>query len=280
MSFSGLRVISLESRRAKEMETLIRRHNGDPFVAPSVKEKAIEQNDGAVSWVDQILAGEIETLVLMTGVGLKYMLDAALVRYSREQIIEVLGKVIIVARGPKPCAVLAEYGLRAHIIVPEPNTWREMVPLIEARPERRVALQEYGRPNPDFVAALEAGGRQVVPIAIYRWELPDDTGPMREAARRIADRQCEVVIFTTSIQLIHLLQIASEMGIEQDVRSALHDDLVVASVGPIMNAALAEQGLDPDIIPAHPKMGILVRAAAEQAAAALVRKRGAPLRSE
>lgn len=262
------------------METLIRRHNGDPFVAPSVKEKAIEQNDGAVSWVDQILAGEIETLVLMTGVGLKYMLDAALVRYSREQIIEVLGKVIIVARGPKPCAVLAEYGLRAHIIVPEPNTWREMVPLIEARPERRVALQEYGRPNPDFVAALEAGGRQVVPIAIYRWELPDDTGPMREAARRIADRQCEVVIFTTSIQLIHLLQIASEMGIEQDVRSALHDDLVVASVGPIMNAALAEQGLDPDIIPAHPKMGILVRAAAEQAAAALVRKRGAPLRSE
>lgn len=279
MSFSGLRVISLESRRAKEMETLIRRHNGDPFVAPSVKEKAIEENDGAATWVDQILAGEIETLVLMTGVGLKYMLDAALVRHSRDELVDVLRKVTLVARGPKPCAVLAEYGLRAHVIVPEPNTWREMVPLIEARPERRVALQEYGRPNPDFVAALEAGGRHVVPIAIYRWELPDDTGPIREAAQRIAQRQCEVVIFTTSIQLIHLLQIASEMGIEQDVRSALTNDLVVASVGPIMNAALAEQGLDPDIIPAHPKMGILVRAAAEQAASALLRKRGAAIRS-
>lgn len=275
MSFSGLRVVSLESRRAKEMETLIRRHNGDPFVAPSVKEKAIEGNEGAVSWVEQMRAGEIEMLVLMTGVGLKYMLDAALLRYSREQIVDVLRAVTLVARGPKPCVVLAEYGLRAQLIVPEPNTWREMVPLLEARPERRVALQEYGRPNPEFVAALEASGRQVVPISIYRWELPDDTSAIREAARRIATRACEVVIFTTSIQLVHLLQIASEMGIEQEVRSALANDLVVASVGPIMNAALAEQGLEADIIPAHPKMGILVRAAAEQAASALSRKRDA-----
>jgi len=40
MPFGGLRVLSLESRRAKEMEALIRREGGEPFVAPSVEERA------------------------------------------------------------------------------------------------------------------------------------------------------------------------------------------------------------------------------------------------
>jgi uroporphyrinogen-III synthase len=56
------------------------------------------------------------------------------------------------------------------------------------------------------------------------------------------------------------------------VRQALRDDLVVASVGPVMNAALADYGIQPDIVPTHPKMGNLIRAAAESAAAVLSRK--------
>ena len=62
--------------------------------------------------------------------------------------------------------------LKAHIIVPEPNTWREMAPLIAARSERSITIQEYGKPNAEFVAALEANGSAVTPLAIYRWELP------------------------------------------------------------------------------------------------------------
>jgi hypothetical protein len=40
-----------------------------------------------------------------------------------------------------------------------------------------------------------------------------------------------------------------------------------------MNAALADYGIQPDIVPTHPKMGNLIRAAAESAAAVLARKR-------
>jgi len=37
MPFDGLRVLSLESRRAVEIERLIRNQGGVPFVAPSVR---------------------------------------------------------------------------------------------------------------------------------------------------------------------------------------------------------------------------------------------------
>ena len=255
------------------MEALIVRHGGDPFVAPSVKERPIETNTEVFAWAERLFAGDFDMTVLMTGTGLSYLRDALVTRYPLEQFVEALRRTTVVSRGPKPIVVLHELGLKAQINVPEPNTWREMVPLIAVRPERSITLQEYGKPNAEFVAALEGNGSRVTPLAIYRWEFPDNVAPLEEAVRRIADRACDVVVFTTSVQLVHLLQLAETMGRVKEVMQALTSDLVIASVGPIMDAALAERGLEPDIVPPHPKMGILMRAAAEQAEAALQRKR-------
>jgi uroporphyrinogen-III synthase len=42
--FAGLRVLSLESRRASEMAKLIANHGGEPVVAPSMREVPRESN--------------------------------------------------------------------------------------------------------------------------------------------------------------------------------------------------------------------------------------------
>ena len=39
----GFKVVSFESRRAKEMAELIRRYGGEPLVAPSMREIAAER---------------------------------------------------------------------------------------------------------------------------------------------------------------------------------------------------------------------------------------------
>jgi uroporphyrinogen-III synthase len=124
------------------------------------------------------------------------------------------------------------------------------------------------------VLSLESRRAEMMEQLIRRWTLPDDRRPLREAVRRIAERECDVVVFTTSIQLVHLLEAAEEeAGRAAEVLQALREDLAVASVGPVMNTALADYGIEPDIVPAHPKMGILVRAASESAATMLARKR-------
>jgi uroporphyrinogen-III synthase len=273
--FAGLRVLSLESRRADQMEQMIRRHGGEPFVAPSVKEIPFEQHDEVFRWAERLFAGEFDLIVLMTGAGLAFLNDMLAERYPREAFAAALRRVIVVSRGPKPVVVLHEMGVAPKIIVPEPNSWREIVPILAARPERRITIQEYGRPNEELIAAVEALGAEVCTIAIYRWALPDDAGPLREAVRRIASRECDVVLFTTSIQLIHLLDVARDMGRLTEVRLALAEDLAIGSVGPVMDATLVDRGFAPDIVPAHPKMAVLVRTAAEVAASVVARKRGA-----
>ena len=274
MPFAGLRVLSLESRRAKEMEALIRREGGDPFVAPSVEERALDDPSEALDFLRRLEAAEFDLLVCMTGSGLAFWRDQAAAHSSVERLGAALRRVTIVSRGPKPLPILRELGARADVVVPEPNTWKEIVAAISERPERRIAVQEYGRPNPEMTLALERLGAYVAPLVVYRWDLPEDLEPLRTAARGLAERQFDVVLFTSSIQLDHLMMIAASLGLETRVREAL-SSAVIASVGPVMTSALESAGIAVDLTPVHPKMAALVKAASEMAAGVTMRKRAA-----
>ena len=161
-------------------------------------------------------------------------------------------------------AVLREWEVPVAIAVPEPNTWREIVAATDGRPERRIAVQEYGRPSAELVEALRDRGAEVTSVPVYQWDLPEDLAPLREAVKKLCDGHFDVVLFTTSVQVTHLLRIASEMELEDRLRAALAR-LVVASVGPTTSETLADFGIAPDFEPSHPKMGFLVNETANHA---------------
>src|SRR6266403_656843 len=147
MPFDGLRVLSLESRRASEIERLIRTQRGEPFVAPSMREVPLDNNPEAFAFAERLFRHEFEMMILLTGVGTRLLGRVIETRWPVGTFAEALRNVVVVARGPKPIAVLREWNVPVTIAVREPNTWREILESIDGRPERRIAVQEYGRPN-------------------------------------------------------------------------------------------------------------------------------------
>jgi uroporphyrinogen-III synthase len=238
-----------------------------------VQERALDDTGEAIRFVEQLETGEFDMVICMTGAGLAFLRDLVAPHASVSRLGAALSRVTLVSRGPKPLPVLRDLGARAQIVVPEPNTWREIVHAVAGRPERRIAVQEYGRPNLEMNAALEQLGASVTPIVLYRWELPADVMPLETAARGLAKRQFDAILFTSSIQLDHLMSIARDLGLQPDVFTALREYTAIASVGPVMTAALETAGLPVEIVPAHPKMGALVKAASEMTAAILLQKR-------
>jgi uroporphyrinogen-III synthase len=272
MSFAGMNVLSLESRRAAEMAQLIRNREGEPFVAPSMREAPLEHSEEALQFAERLFAGAFDMVILLTGVGTRLLNKLLTPRYGEGRFADALRRVAVVPRGPKPIAVLREWGVPWAVTVPEPNTWRELVAAIDGRPERRIAVQEYGKPNPELIAALQEHGAEVTVIRVYGWDLPEDTQPLREAVKRLAAGQFQVALFTTSIQIAHLFRIAAEEGVEEPLRKQL-SELVIGSIGPTTSEALEEYGLHADFEPTHPKMGFLVQELAERAAGLLQSKR-------
>ena len=168
-NLQGLKVVSFESRRAKEMAELIRRYGGEPIVAPSMREIPLAENRAALELLPQIEAGRFDLLILMTGVGTRTLNEALLTQYPQERILSALGNVRLVARGPKPIAALRELGLQPAITVPEPNTWREILSTLDADADprgKRIAIQEYGIANPELITALATRGAAVTSIPI------------------------------------------------------------------------------------------------------------------
>lgn len=271
----GLRVVSFESRRAKEIAELIRRYGGEALSAPSMREVPLGENRAALDLVPELEAGKFDLLILTTGVGTRALNQLLLSRYSRQRIVSALHKTRLVARGPKPIAALKELGLAAAVTVPEPNTWREVLAALDAAGSvrgKRIAVQEYGIPNPELVAGLEKRGATVETIRVYRWALPEDLAPLREAIEKMVRGEVEVALFTNGAQVEHLFGVASSENKDEKLRAACQR-MAIASVGPVCTEALERFGLRPDIEPAHPKMGALIAEVAARASAVLAVKR-------
>lgn len=274
--FGGLRVVAFESRLAEQMTQLIERHGGRPLVAPSMREVPLEQNSDVLSFGERLMTGEFAMVILLTGVGTRFMLKVLDTRWPREQTLAALGKTILVVRGPKPLAVLRENGMQPTIAVPEPNTWRDLLKALDGmgRPLQGmpVAVQEYGVSNVELLDAIRERGAVVTRVPVYQWMLPEDTGPLTDAVRTILRGEADVVLFTNAVQVDHVMQMAEQEGGADRLRQAMNQ-AVVSAVGPIVAERLRAHGLPVDFEPSHPKMGIHVKETSERAADVLLRKR-------
>jgi uroporphyrinogen-III synthase len=271
----GLRVVSFESRRAKEMAELIRRYDGEPIAAPSMREVPLSENRAVLELLPQLEAGKFDLLILMTGVGTRTLNQALLTQYPQERIVSALRKTQLVARGPKPIAALKELGLVPAVTVPEPNTWREVLATLDAGTTMRgkqIVVQEYGIPNPELISGLQQRGAGVKTVSIYRWALPEDLAPLRAAIQKMLRGDVDVALFTNGAQVEHLFRVAAEDSADEKLRLA-SKNMAIGSVGPICTQVLQHYGLTPDIEPEHPKMGSLIAEVAASAHRILAAKR-------
>ena len=277
-SFAGLRVLSLESRRAKEMAQLIANHGGQAIIAPSTREVPEGPNEDELKFAADLQQDKYGAVIFLTGVGTRHLAQAIEPVCPREKFVAALGRTKVVARGPKPVAVLREFGVPLTLAVPEPNTWRELVQALDQNADKvplhnqLVAVQEYGVPIPDLYKGLRARGANVFPVHVYKWEPPEDTRPLRDAISALSRGGIDVVMFTSSVQVHHLFRFAEEMKLRDALIQGLHR-AVIASIGPMTSNTLTEFGIPVDLEPTHPKMGLLVKEAGEQSAELINKKR-------
>jgi uroporphyrinogen-III synthase len=264
--FRGRTVLSFESRRSAEIAKLIENNGGKPMLAPATREVPAGAGPDISLFAAALLDHKLDLIIFLTGVGTRALTRAMESFCSREQFVAALSQVPILARGPKPVAALKELGVPIAWNVPEPNTWREILQVLESNSvplqNRRVAVQEYGIPSPDLVAGLTQRGAEVLAVHVYDWALPEDITPLKDAITALLDHRVDVVMFTAAVQVHHLMRVASEMNSRGPLIAALQQ-IKIASIGPVTTAALHEFDLAATLEPTHPKMGFLVKETAE-----------------
>jgi uroporphyrinogen-III synthase len=245
-----------------------------------MREIPLEDQEEAFAFGERLLAGDVDVMVLLTGVGTRLLVESLSTRWPQADVVAALGRTSLCCRGPKPVAALKLLGLKPRLVAPEPNTWHELLQTIDSELRDlswkglRVWVQEYGRPTPQLIEGLDARGAAVRTVSIYAWAMPVDTAPLAAGIRTLAERDADAVMFTSGKQVDHLLQLARELGCLDALLSSLREHVLCVSIGPVTSEALREHDLPIDLEPPHPKMGHLAQSIAQDGPRLIAAKRG------
>jgi uroporphyrinogen-III synthase len=249
------------------MRQLIEKQGGKATVAPSMREIPLEENPAAFRFAKQLLGNRVDVMVFMTGVGARALLDVLETRHTRQEVFKCWEHCQVVVRGPKPLAVLKEWNVRVDFRAPEPNTWRELLTTLKENlpvAGQTIAVQEYGEPSRELYEELKRLGANVLPVPVYRWAIPEDTGPLLAAIDATIAGEFDMLLFTSANQITNVLDTAEQDGKKAAwIKAALNCG--IASIGPTASEKLRSLGFPVHVEASPPKMGPLVRVALEEA---------------
>jgi uroporphyrinogen-III synthase len=278
-NFGGLRILSLESRRANEAAKLIQTYGGEPLTAPAMREIALETNRPVLDFAEALLRGAFDLVIFTTGVGVRSLVRTVSECMDREQFLNALRSVKIAARGPKSSTALRELNVPISVVAPDPFTWRSLLTAMEGKfgdglNGMNIAVQEYGTSNPELLTALAERSISITRVPVYQWALPDDVQPLREAVIALAHGHVDVVLFMNAGQVAHLFLMADRMGYTEALYEGFRST-VIGSIGPSTTEGLSVYGVVPDYEPTQSRMGFLVKELSEKAGELLEKKRSA-----
>ena len=263
-SLRGKIIAITEARRAAELTNLITKLGGVPYSAPAVREIPRRDLGAALEVLARVCREEVSMIIFLTGVGTRAFFEVAAKAERRDALLRALERMVVAARGPKPLAALRAAGVRIDLAPKEPTSDGLLRALADHDLDGKlVAVQLYGEENPFLVEGLRARGASVLEIPLYEWALPEDQEPLVRLVRDLLDGRIDVLAFTSSPQIKHLFAVAERLNLRDQLVGALRDNVVVAVIGPVSQAALAERGIIPRIQPEKGTMGALIHAIAD-----------------
>jgi uroporphyrinogen-III synthase len=260
-SLAGYAVGITADRRWEEQAELLARRGATVLHGPTIKTLPLGSAEDLRRATEQVILEPPDIVVANTGIGMRAWLSAAESWGLGEALHGALDSSRIFARGPKASAAAHQAGLEVTARAAS-ELMSELIELIIASniSGKRVAFQCHGDDSPLAIAALKAAGAKVIEIPIYRWILPESSTAAEILIQAIASHSVHAVTFTSAPAVRNLMLIATEMGLEHQIRSALSSSVLAVMVGPVCAAAAKEEGISNCIVPDKYRLGPMIRA--------------------
>ena len=257
---AGFTVGVTADRRADEQIKMLTSRGAKCLHGPMITTQAIGSEEELIAATRAVVSNPPDVVVLTTGVGVRGWLEAAEAAHLRDDLATVFDAADLFARGPKAVGALTTAGFEAAWRAPSARYDDVIEALSERRPAGlRVAIQLDGAGAIGLCKAVEALGADVVRVPVYRWSLPDDTGPAERLIRTVIDGRVDAITFTARPAVDNCIEIASMHGLADDFIAALRHDVEAHCVGPVCAAGITDLGIDRVFVPERHRLGALVQ---------------------
>jgi len=261
---TGFRVAVTSARRSEELSALLTRRGATVTSAAAIAMVPLPDDDELRMHTEALIASPPDVVIATTGIGFRGWIAAADGWGLAADLTAALARARIVSRGPKATGALRAGGLPEEWS-PDSESSREVLQYLVAGgiSGLRIAVQLHGAtddwdPFPEFLDELRAAGAAVVPIRVYRWHPAPRNGAFDQMVLDIADRKFDAVSFTSAPAVASVLVRAGELGVSDELLSALRTDVHAMCVGPVTARPLVRLGV-PTSAPERMRLGALAR---------------------
>jgi len=229
-------------------------------------------------FITEVLERQIDLILVMTGPGIQAIMDESK-KINREQFLESLRQIPIIARSGKPQQVLSKHGISENVTLPAHETVEACFELAIAHNvnAKRVAVIWHGASSGEQVIKLRTAGAQVLEISTYQYSdefdkngtdlleslgykyVEPNTRRIFELIDDLVKGDVDAVTFTSPPAVDNLFDIAIGHDHEEDLRKALNNVVIVA-IGPTTKQTIEKHGVHVKVVPETYKMGPMITA--------------------
>ena len=258
---AGCTVLITADRRSAELAAALARRGADIRHAPALSMIPNHDDEALLARTRELISDPPDVLVVTTGIGFRGWVEAADAHGIVDELLAVLGRARIVARGPKALGAIQAAGLTVDWVA-ESETSAEIAELLLADgvDDLRIAVQHHGAGADGLDDVFEASGAKVVSLVVYRWGPPPDEDALRQSVHAAASGEVDAVVFTSAPGAEAWMRAAEAQGVAGLIIARCAEGaLVAAAVGPVTARPLQRRGIAP-LMPERGRLGALVRA--------------------
>lgn len=255
---SGKTIVIAGSRKLDEMSSLIQKQGGTAIVrslqgVTTFKEQEMEQE------LRLFIENQPEWVIFTTGIGAKALFDAADRLGIKDAFVQTVQQAKIAIRGYKTYNFLKTQEL-APDIRDSDGTMKGLEEQLESVTfiKEQIWIQLHGEPAPDLVQFLEAKGASSVHTLLPYLNIEPEAETLQQLRKDIQQSQIDAICFTTAVQVRYLFKDASKNGYEDELRSALNQQVLAVSVGKVTSEALTQAGITRIVAPENERMGAMI----------------------
>jgi uroporphyrinogen-III synthase len=245
----GRTIALAEGRQLQELAEMLEKEGAIALCYPMVSILDTPDPVPVAAWLRELIAGQFDIVILMTGEGLRRLLAVAAREGTREAAIAALAQTTTLTRGPKPVRALKEVALSPTHVAESPTT----AGVIATLKQRTLAgltigVQLYDDANPELVRFLEGAGANVRVVQPYVYAPAADADRVANLVERAGAGEVDLIVFTSSPQVDRLYEVIGERGL-QDLWQRALTRAKIAAVGPVVADNLRHRGARVDICP-------------------------------
>src|SRR5947209_1691757 len=268
-SLTGFTVAITASRRVDEFTTMLRRRGAEVVTGAAMSMVPLADDARLRAATEDVIDAPPDILIATTGIGFRGWVEAAEGWGVAETLLASLDKARVISRGPKATGALRAAGLHEEWSPISESSEEVLAHLtIDDLRGKRVAVQLHGAtddwdPVPGFIDNLVERGATVVGVPVYRWEPPEDLGPLDGLIEKVALSGVDAITFTSAPAAASFLMRADELRLTEAVRRAMSASVTAVCVVPLTARPLRDAKV-PSIQPERMRLGALARAVADE----------------